>query len=194
VEETDMLRASLILLAAALLCLVPSSPAGAGGLGISAGLEAQGTSWAGDAAGHASLRADYRWARFGLYVLGKTGYGEVDERTLQHFGAGATVWGQWRSTRPYLRAGLVHQHEIPGDAVEHDPIGSLTGFGSGIRHRGGAGGAIGLQLPLRDRARGDFFIAVEINADYLIGAPGPGGYWGGGAAVGFSHDLGGADR
>lgn len=189
-----MHRAVIFALAAALFILVPSPPAGAGGLGISAGLDAQGTTWAEDGAGHASLRADYRWTRFGLYFLGKTGYAEIDERTLQHLAVGGHVWFRWRSMRPYLRAGLVHQHEIPGAAVEHDPVGSLTGFGSGIRHRGGAGGALGLQIPFRDRTRGDFFVALELSADALLGAPGPGLYWGGGAAVGFTHDFGGDDR
>jgi hypothetical protein len=162
----------------------------AGELHVAAGLDAADTSWKGDSAGYTRLEGSYRWKRWSVYAMSKGGYADVDERLLQHIGVGGAVWASWRGTRPYLRLGFTHQHENPRAAVDADPAGTLLGYGSGIRHRGGAGGGVGMQIPLRDTKWGDFYMEVETYADAMLGEQGPAWYWGAGAAVGFRYELG----
>jgi hypothetical protein len=168
-------------------------PAFAGELHLTAGLDVQDTSWQDDTSGSGALKVGYRWGHWSGFFMTKSGYAEVDERFLQQLAAGGEYWGQWKTARPYLRLGVTHQHESPRAAVEND-IGALLGYGSGIRHRGGAGGAVGVQYPVRRHRAGDFFVAAEANADWMTGAAGPTWYWGAGASIGFTYDFTAARR
>jgi len=163
--------------------------AAAGELTIAAGLESGASTWKDDTAGYGTLDVGYRWQRWSVFALGKSGYAEVDERILQYIGVGGAVWTEWKGTRPFFRLAITHQHESPRDAVDND-IGTLLGYGSGIRHRGGVGAAGGLQYAFREREWGHLFASAEAYGDAMIGSSGPTWYWGGGLAVGFTYDFG----
>jgi hypothetical protein len=164
-------------------------PVAAGDLSLTAGVEGAQTTWDDDGAVFGSLRVSMRWWKHvSLYAHGKAGAAAVDERGIQQLSLGAELWTAWGPARPYLRFGAGHQHELPGDALDADPKGTLFGYGDGIRHRGGLGAAVGAQLPVRAHARGDYFVGVELFADRLTGAPGPSVYWGAGLALGFRYE------
>ena len=126
-----------------------------------------------------------------MFFSAKSGVAEVDDRGIEQLSAGVELWQPLRgSNRGFFRFGVTHQHELPGDAIESDPAGTLLGFGDGIRHRGGLGGAFGIQVPFRSHRAGDFFVGLEATLDRVVGSAGPDWYWGGGASVGFSYELG----
>ncbi len=177
------------------VALIGPGWASAGELVLAGSVEGAQTNWEDDGVVFAGLRASYRWwPRVSLYLSAKSGAAEVDERGLQRFAVGAELWHPIGALRSYGRLGLVHQHELPRDAIEGDPAGTLLGYGDGIRHRGGLGVAVGAQLPFRTHKAGDFFVAAEIYGDGVVGSVGPDYYWGLGMALGFTYDFGAKKR
>lgn len=164
----------------------------AGEVQLAVGLSGQGTSWSGrgDGSGSGTLRLGYRFLDLaGIYLLGRLGYGAVDDRLLVSLSAGAQVWGRLGALRPYARLGLLHNHEEPWPAVRHQPAGALLGVGDGIRHRTGLEVGAGFDIPLWKRSRWELLLGLEGNASWLTYSFGPSWYWGGGASFGFHYAL-----
>lgn len=180
------MRPVLVLAFLLLLVLGHGSRAVADEISVAGGIEGDASSWEGDRVGYLSLRAAYAWESLGVYVIGKSGAGEVDDRMLQHLGFGGQLALGWGRYRPVLRAGVVHQHEVARVDVDADPAGSLLGYGRGIRHRTGASLGAGLRVDVGAWGRGVWFVAVDGGVDLMLGSEGPGVYGGAGVALGVS--------
>ena len=182
-------------LTAALLsaAALAASPARAGELDLAIGADAGASSWDEGAVGHGTFKLGYRFLRpwFQLTYLGKIGYASIDERVLSYFAVGAEVRPSLAGgrVRPYLRASLVHQHEEPLVAIEHQPFQSLIGVGDGIRHRGGGALALGVELPLRPHERGRWYASIDLTSTYFPDDRGPEHYVTLGAGLGVTWDL-----
>ena len=125
-------------------------PAEAGEAQFSVAFGGEGSSWAGDGAGFAGIRAGYRFLDLiAPYFLARAGYGTVNERVLELIQLGAQIWARLGITRPYLRLGMIHQHEEPWVSYKADPINSFLGVGDGIRHRFGGEFALGVDVPVK---------------------------------------------
>jgi hypothetical protein len=150
----------------------------------------QGSAWRGDGAGFVGLRLGMRFADIaGPYIMLRAGYANTDERILELLEIGGQVWARLGITRPYLRFGLVHQHEEPWAAVKGDVFGALVGVGDGIRHRFGFDGALGVDIPFKQYKSFQFHATLE---GILSGFPDPKGpavYGGAAAGIGFNYGL-----
>jgi hypothetical protein len=157
---------------------------------LSALAGAQGSAWRGDAAGFVGLRLGFRFDDIaGPYVMFRAGYANTDERILELLEIGGQVWARLGITRPYLRFGLVHQHEEPWAAVKGDLFGALVGVGDGIRHRFGFDGALGVDIPFKQYKSFQFHATLE---GILSGFPDPKGpavYGGAAVGIGFNYGL-----
>lgn len=170
--------------------LLGAAPAHAGELDLSLGLDGSHSSWEGDRIGGGALEAGWAWRDwFQLSFLGRTSYASVDERLLYYFSLGVELRHPLGVTRPYLRAGLVHQHEEPIVALEHQPVQSLLGVGDGIRHRAGGDLALGLELPFYRLRAGDLYGAAQVLATWLPDPRGPGWYLAAGLSIGMRWDF-----
>lgn len=170
-----------------------SPRAHAGELDMALGLDSSASSWEEDGAlGYGTFKAGYRflWPWFQLTYLGKLGYAQVDERMLTYLSFGVEVRPPlWDRVRPYARGALVHQHEEPLVAVEHQPFQSALGVGDGIRHRGGVAATLGAEIPFRDFAKGDWYAAFDLTGTYFPDDRGPQRYLSGAVSVGFKWDF-----
>jgi hypothetical protein len=166
--------------------LVPSL-ARAGEIQGAVGLVGTATEWRDDGAAYASFRLGYRWwHRLAIDAQGWFGHAPIDDRYLTYLTVGASLYGQIKQTRPYLRLGFVHQHEEPGTSLRNDPFGAAFGVGDGIRHRGGFMSAAGIEIPFAQAGHHEWFASVEANATWFPDPRGPSWYAGGGAGVGVS--------
>lgn len=174
-------------------CAAASSTARAGELDLALGLDSSSSSWEEDThVGHGTFKLGYRflWPWFQVTYLGKVGYATVDERVLTFLSLGVEVRPDWfERIRPYARASLVHQHEEPLVALEHQPFQSLIGVGDGLRHRGGGATAIGAELPFRDHRKGDWYAALELSGTYFPDDRGPQTYLSAAGSIGFTWDF-----
>lgn len=174
---------------AALVALAPS-PARAGDLQLDVGAGGLASTWRGDGGAFGSLKLGYRFLDLvAPYFLGRLGYAAVDQRMLTLVSLGGQLWGRVGAARPYLRVGLVHQHEEPLVAVSADAFGALFGVGDGIRHRAGFEGALGVDFPVWKRGAWTLKGLVE---GMVTGYPDPRGpaiYGGGTAGLGFDYSL-----
>lgn len=77
---------------------------------------------------------------FGLEAGGREGWAFADGRELGNIFLGA----RYHLPRDFhLRVAFSHNHEVPGDVLFADPVGSLSGTASGIRHRSGVEVGVG---------------------------------------------------
>lgn len=162
----------------------------AGDLQLALGVGGQASSWRGDGSGFTSLKLGYRFADLvAPYFLLRVGYASVDQRMLTLLSLGGQIWGRIGPVRPYLRFGLVHQHEETMASVANAPFGTLFGVGDGIRHRAGLDGALGVDIPFARKKSWQFHAMIE---GILSGFPddrGPGIYGGGTAGLGVNYSL-----
>lgn len=119
----------------------------------------------------------------------RAGYANVDERLLELLEIGGQVWARIGLTRPYLRFGLVHQHEEPWAAVKSDLGGALVGVGDGIRHRFGFDGALGVDIPFKQYKSFQFHATLESVVTGFPDPKGPRVYGGATAGIGFNYGL-----
>jgi hypothetical protein len=172
-----------------------AAPAHAGELDLSVGADASASEWDGDQLGSTLLDVAWQfkpWLQVGL--MSRIGYGSIDDRLLEYFSVGAEVHRDLGRVRPYLRGGLVHQHEEPLVGVDNQPFQSVLGVGDGIRHRGGLDLALGVEVPFRSFQAGDFYAAAQVLGTWFPDPRGPGWYMSAGLSVGMRYDFDEAHR
>lgn len=167
-----------------MLLLLAAAPARGAELQVAVGAQGEDTTWRDDAAAYSSLQVGLRFKDLvSVDLLGRLGYGTVDERVLSYFCVGGELWGRLGPTRPRLRLGIVHQHEEPRMAIMDDPFGALFGVGDGIRHRAGAQVGAGIDIPIGRLARRPLFLGIDLGATWFPDDRGPGWYVGGGLSL-----------
>ena len=173
-------------------CLVTASPAFAGELDMNLGLQATHTGWDDDHGGGPSLGVSWLFEPWiGINFLGKEHYATVDDRLMSYFSLNAIV----RTTlgdrvRLAGTAGLVHQHEETRAAIEAMPLASAFGVADGLRHRMATRAGAQLAFPFRDRAKGDWYLALDLDATAFAEEDrGPRWMMSAGLSIGFTHDF-----
>lgn len=121
-------------------------------------------------------------------LMGRIGYGAVDERLLALVGLGVKLAIPIEPFTPYLRVTGIHQHETPVDAMGHDTFGHVMGVGDGIRHRFGVEGALGASITFVKIDQVALMAEVEGYVDAFPDERGPIVY--GGAGLGFGVQVG----
>lgn len=175
--------------ALAILCL--AAPAHAGELDLGLGLQATHTAWPDDHGGGPALSAGWWFNSWlGASFVGKEHYATVDERYMSYFSFNAAVRHALGRVRLGGELGVVHQHEQTWSAIEAMPLASAFGVADGIRHRMATRAALQLALPFRDRAKGEWYVALDIDATVFADDDrGPRWMSSAGVGVGFTHDF-----
>lgn len=180
-----MLRPSLLLLA------LGSSPALAGELDLNLGLQATHTAWSDDTGGGPTLQATW-WFRdwIGAAFVGKEHYAKVDDRYMSYFSLNAAFRHAAGPVWLGGTLGFVHQHEETMAAIEAQPLASAFGVADGMRHRMAMRAGFQLAVPFRDRAKGDWYAALDLDGTFF-GEEDRGPRWmqSVGLSVGFTHDF-----
>ncbi len=188
---------TLAVLAALLVShLVAPAPAHAGELDLSLGLQATATEWPDDAGGGPTLGLTW-WFRpwIGATFQGKEHYAQVDDRFLSYFSVNASLRQRLGRVRLGGALGLVHQHETPYAAAEAMPLSAALGVADGIRHRAGARAGLQLAIPFHERAKGDWYVALELDGTAFTEEDrGPRWMSSAGVAIGFTHDFARSER
>jgi hypothetical protein len=180
----------LLAAAALVVGLLAPRQAHAGDVRLNLSLSGAGTPWRGDAALWGGLGLGYRFYDLvGIYALGRFGYGAVDERLLTLLAIGAQIWGRLGPTRPYARIAFIHQHEEPIPAAAQNVGGTIFGVGDGIRHRGGAEGAIGLDWTFANKKPWSFFANTEVSFAGFPNSQGPDWYVLGSLGLGIHYTI-----
>lgn len=159
-------------------------------LQIATGPGGYGSSWRGDGAIAQSFKLGFRFADIvAVDALTRLGYATVDQRVVTYLSLGTTIYGRLGRVRPYGRLALVHQHEEPTTAVSDDPFGALFGVGNGIRHRGGFGSSLGLDVPVYTDKKAEFVLGAEATGTWFPDPRGPAIYYGGSLWAGLNYEL-----
>lgn len=162
-----------------------------GQLLLSVGLLAGGTTWAGDALGTGSLLLGLRLYRsIALVVQGRLGYGRIDQRQLTAILIGL-MGGGYLANKVYgrLSVSFVHQHEESIAAVAEQPGGALLGIGTGIRHRAGVQGNLGVDFIVYRQPKYELSLGPEVALSYLTYSTGPSIYGFAGLSAGSAFHL-----
>jgi hypothetical protein len=182
----------VLVFAVVFACATFASPraAAAGELQLATGPGAYASSWRGDGAFAQSLKLGYRMADLiAIDTVSRLGYAAVDERVLTYLSLGVTAYARLGRARPWARLALVHQHEEPLPAVRDDPGGTLFGVGDGVRHRGGGGASLGVDLPVHRKDRTEVFLGLDSSLAYFPDPRGPTLYFGGSLWAGVHYSL-----
>lgn len=170
--------------------VLASSTAGATEVQVASGPVANGSSWRGDGSLSQALKLGLRFKGIvSIDALTRLGYASVDDRVLTYLSLGSTLYARLGIARPYVRLALVHQHEEPTSAYRHDPVGALFGVGDGIRHRGGFGSSLGLDLVVAKMQRAELVVGADANGTWFPDPRGPNLYYGGGLWAGLDYGL-----
>lgn len=166
-------------------------PATAGELQLDAALNVKGSTWRGDFGAGPQLRLGYRFAEvFAVDTVIWEELSSVDFRLNTGLTLGVTGFLKFQGVRTSLRAYFIHQHEEAMVSVASNPFGALFGIGAGIRHRAGAGGALGLEIPFQRDEDFEFVIVTNFNVTVFPEAVlGPRAYFGVAGGVGFNYAL-----
>ena len=158
---------------------------------VATGPGAQGSTWRGDGALSSSLKLGVRFMDLvAIDALTRLGYAAVDDRVLTYLSLGGTIYGRIGTrVRPFGRLALVHQHEEPTSSVRHDPVGAVFGVGDGIRHRGGFGSSVGVDVVVVKGQKAAFNVGADANGTWFPDPRGPAIYYGGGLWVGLDYSL-----
>ena len=159
-------------------------------LQVASGPAALASTWRGDAAIAQSLKLGFRFKELiAIDALTRLGYGVIDDRVITYLSLGTTIYGRLGPVRPYGRLALVHQHEEPTTAVKNDPFGALFGVGDGIRHRGGVGSSLGVDVTVAKGQSAAFILGADANSTWFPDPRGPTFYFGGGLWAGLDYTL-----
>lgn len=157
---------------------------------VATGAVAQGSSWSGDASVGTSLKIGMRFADLvAIDALARLGYATVDTRMLTYLSLGSTIYGRLGRVRPYGRLSIVHQHEEPVSALRNDPFGAVFGVGDGIRHRGGFGSSLGVDVVVAKGQSVKWLVGADLNGTWFPDPRGPSLYYGGGLWAGLDYAL-----
>ncbi len=185
-----LLRRAALALAVATLSAAAPRAARAGEVQFSMAAGGEGSSWRGDGAGFVGIRLGYRFLDLiAPYFLGRLGYANTNHRVLEMLQIGGQIWARIGITRPYLRLGVIHQHEEPWASIQADSFGALLGIGDGIRHRAGVEAALGVDIPFKQYKSWQLHATVEGFATGFPDAKGPVVYGGGTLGLGFNYAL-----
>jgi hypothetical protein len=190
-RSSPALLGPALALAAALVTSAPR-PALAGEAQIGIAFGGQGSTWQGDGSGFVGVRAGYRFLDLvAPYFLARAGYATVNTRVLELIQIGAQVWApRLGITRPYLRLGMLHQHEEPWANYKADLVDSFLGVSDGIAHRWGGEFALGLDVPFKEYKSWQFLVTFEGFATvYPPDDKGPRVYGGGTVGLGFNYNF-----
>ena len=174
-----------------LTLLASVSTAHSGEIYVNLGLQATTTGWPDDAGGGPTIGATW-WFRswIGATFIGKEHYARVDERYMSYFSINGAIRKPLGRFRLGGTFGFVHQHEQGRASIEDQPLQSLFGVADGTRHRMGSRAGLELALPFSERAKGDWYVALSIDATlFAENDRGPGWMSSAGLAVGFTHDF-----
>lgn len=162
----------------------------AGEIQLASGPGVYASSWRGDGSFSQGLRLGYRFADLvAIDLLGRLGYGTVDERMITYVSLGGTIYGRLGRVRPYARLAFVHQHEEPLPGVAEDPFGAIFGVGDGIRHRGGFGTSLGLDVPVAKSGKTELTLGFDVSGSYFPDPRGPQLYGGGSLWLGLNFGI-----
>ncbi len=162
-----------------------------GELLLSISLLAGGTTWQGDPLGTGSLLLGLRlFSSIALVVQGRLGYARIDQRQLTAILVGL-LGGGYLSEKVYgrLSVSFVHQHEESIAAVAEQPAGALLGIGTGIRHRAGVQGNLGVDFVAYRQPKYDLTVGPEVAISYLTYSTGPSVYGFVGLSAGGAFHL-----
>lgn len=176
-------------LIATLLGLVGTAHAGE--LDLNLGLQTTTTAWDDDTGGGPTFGATYMFRDWiGGSFVGKEHYAPIDERLMSYFSLNVVFRTPIRRFRLSGSTGFVHQHEETRAAYEDQPVQSLFGVADGMRHRMGTRAGAQLALPFRDRAKGDWYVALDLDGTYFAEEErGPRWMTSVGLSIGFTHDF-----
>ena len=151
----------------------------------------EGSSWHGDGAGFVGIKAGVRFLQsIAPYFLARAGYANTDQRVLELIQIGAQLWIPLHAVQPYLRLGMLHQHEESWAGIQGDVPGALVGIGDGIRHRFGGEFALGLDIPFKRHKHWQFYASVEgLATVFPPDQKGPRVYGGRTLGIGFNYGL-----
>lgn len=167
-----------------------SRDAAAGEIQLAAGPGAGASTWRGDTTAGSGLKLGYRMADWiAVDFLGRLGYATVDERMLTYVSLGATGYTRLAGTRPWLRLAVAHQHEESVSVVRDSPFSALFGVGDGIRHRGGLGMGLGVDVTVAKQERTEWIVGLDTSGAWFPDPRGPNLYWGGSLVVGLNYGL-----
>lgn len=107
------------------------------------------STWRGDRVAGGQLRLALRFAQVvAVDFVGWEMLATVDDRANTGLTLGVTGFLPLARVRPFARVFALHQHEEGLVSVRHQPLGTVFGIGAGIRHRAGAGGTLGVEVPM----------------------------------------------
>lgn len=175
----------------ALAVLPTQAQAAATEIQLALGPTAFASTWRGDFGGGGTLRLGMRFAHVvGFDFQSWETLASVDTRLLTGLSLGVRGTLPLRAVRPFVRAFVIHQHEEGIVSAQNNPIGVLAGIGAGIRHRAGAGGSLGIEIPARQiTQRTTILFFTQANATWLGNALGPAVYVGLDLGVGMDFLL-----
>jgi hypothetical protein len=174
-----------------LALVLGTGPAFAGELDLNLGLQATHTAWSDDAGGGPTLQATW-WFKdwLGVAFVGKEHYAQIDDRYMSYFSFNAAFRTEAGPLWLGATAGFVHQHEETMSAIDAQPLASLFGVADGMRHRMASRAGLQLALPFHDRAKGDWYVALDLDGTYFAEEDrGPRWMQSVGLSVGFTHDF-----
>jgi hypothetical protein len=172
----------------AVKCSAP--PARGGEIQVATGPGAAASTWRGDGSFSQGLRLGYRFADLvAIDSVSRLGYGTVDDRVITYFSLGGTLYGRIGKVRPYIRLAFVHQHEEPLPGYREDPFGAFFGVGDGIRHRGGFGSSLGVDVPVHKGKSTELVLGVDATGSFFPDPRGPQVYAGGSLWLGLNFGI-----
>jgi len=180
-----------LVLGAILVLGLSAGTAGAGELDLDLGLQATHTQWDDDHGGGPTLSAGWLFKPWlGASFIGKEHYATIDDRYMSYFSVNALFRHSLDRFRISGTIGLVHQHEEPRAAIDSMPLESAFGVADGIRHRMASRAGVQLAIPFRDRAKGDWYVGLDLDATvFAEQTRGPRWMTSAGLSVGFTHDF-----
>lgn len=170
--------------------LASAPSASAGEIQVASGPGVYGSSWRGDSSFGQALRLGYRFGDLvAIDYVGRLGYASVDDRVLTYLSIGGTLYGRVWKLRPYVRLAFVHQHEESTTSVRNDAFGAVFGVGDGIRHRGGFGSSLGLDLPVMKKEHFEMVVGIDTSGVWFPDPRGPAIYAGGSLWLGVNFGI-----
>ncbi len=148
---------------AALSCTLATSAASPDALRLHASAAGATSSWDGDSALLGAGAVGYRLdEHVTLQLVGYGGYAGLSHRMLSAMGLGVQLATHARGLRPYVRGALLRAVEQPVANLADDPLSAALGTSTGVAHRAGVAGALGLELPVARLSGLRVYLSLEV--------------------------------